>query len=57
MLEDDKTLNRIKELHNCTPIKTILMLIIVLYHSMIIYAGGVLGVLAPEQLMPQYLGI
>ena len=57
MLEDDKTLNRIKELKNCTPIKTILMVIIVLYHSMIIYAGGVLGALAPEQLMPQYLGI
>ena len=49
MLKDNKILKNIKlkrseELNNCTPIKAILMLIIVLYHSMIIYAdGGVWG--------------
>lgn len=58
MIEEDNTLNRIKELKNYTPIKIILMVIVVLYHSMIIYAGGGgLGVLTSEQLMPQYLGI
>ena len=36
-------MEKINELKNCTPIKTILMLIIVLYHSMIIYAGGSWG--------------
>lgn len=40
MIEEDNTLNRIKELKNYTPIKIILMVIVVLYHSMIIYAGG-----------------
>lgn len=57
MIEEDNTLNRIKELKNYTPIKIILMVIVVLYHSMIIYAGGGLGILTSEQLMPQYLGI
>lgn len=57
MLEDDKTLNKIKELKNYTPIKTILMLIVVLYHGMIIYMGEGVGDPALEQLMPQYLGI
>lgn len=36
------------ELDNCTPINAILMLIIVLYHSMIIFARGVLGGLTQE---------
>lgn len=43
MIEEDNTLNRIKELKNYTPIKIILMVIVVLYHSMIIYAGGTWG--------------
>lgn len=33
-------INKVKELKNCTSIKDILMLIIVLYHSMVIFAGG-----------------
>ena len=28
-----------QELKNCTPVKTILMLTIVLYHSIVIFAG------------------
>ena len=36
-------MNKALELKNCTSIKSILMLMIVLYHSMVMYAGGTWG--------------
>lgn len=45
-------MDRDKELKNCTPIKAILMLIIVIYHSMRVYAEGTWGPYIPMQEAP-----
>lgn len=45
-------MDREKELNNCTAIKAILMLIIVIYHSMRVYAEGTWGPYAPMQDAP-----
>ena len=37
-----------QELKNCTSVKCILMLIVILYHSMAVYAGGGVGSLFTE---------
>lgn len=38
-------INAKTELENCNAVKAILMIFVVLYHSMAIYAGGYLGTL------------
>ncbi len=43
-----------KELQNCAYIKTILMICIVLYHSILFWSGNWFTILEPERLIPAF---
>ena len=54
MITDDKTVMKNKELANCTFIKTILMILMVLYHSIIFWSGTWFTAITPERVISFY---